>query len=253
MSRSGWSGSELESRKYPKTEGGYPPFSGVEEEQGIDPDHPAHPAQGNSGGNYEEEVPGALPPGHESPSKTPRPRRSFAMLLPLRVEQIPGLDDDDLSFETGRRLALLPPRLAEFTRAIFAGESRKEAAERLGYQTIPNPATESMRLALALLREEAKRRALLTAERAIARFREISDRAYDAAEWSEATGALREAARIAALYPEPSAGPAQGSPVTVTVALQLPQRETPPSFLVSAPARALPAQVEAPGRDPLLD
>jgi hypothetical protein len=174
------------------------------------------------------------------------------MLLPLRVEQVAGLDDDDLNFETDRRLALLPPRLAEFTRAIFGGESRKDAAERLGYQNPPSPGTESMRLALALLREQAKRRAMLTAERAIARFREISDRAYDAAEWNEATGALREAAKIAALYPEPSASPASASPVMVSVALQLPQRISPPSFLVNVERPALPAPVVVDPDDPIL-
>jgi hypothetical protein len=180
------------------------------------------------------------------------------MLLPLRAEQVPGLDDDDLGFEADRRLALLPPRLAEFVRAVFAGESQKATAERLGYQHVPSLKAGAPRLALALLREQARRQATLTAAGAIARFQHLSRRAEDAGDLGVAVAADREAAKIAALYPEPAAGPAGVSPVMVSVQLQLPQRITPPSFLVQAerpalpPSEPAPAPVEIDPDDPLL-
>jgi hypothetical protein len=164
------------------------------------------------------------------------------------VSSAARLGDDKLDERIAAGLSRLTPRTAVFVQEYAKGATLKDAARAAGLS--PRGTAPRQRLVrspgaaelVVLLREQARRRAGLTAEVAIHRFRDLSRSAEQAGDHGAAVGAMREASKIANLYPT-EGGAAAAAPVLVQVALALPPRETPPSFLVgstSTPALAPP-------------
>ncbi len=170
-------------------------------------------------------------------------------------EQVMQETTDDLAERVAAAYAKLTLRSQRFAEALAAGRTIVDAAREVGLSTkrgAPYKHASEPRVAalVLLLGEQARRAAAFTAEQAITRFRDISDRAYEAGEWGDATGALREAAKVGGLYPQDAAGGASAAPVVVQVALALPPRETPPSYLAAGATVALPPPPAAPAALP---
>lgn len=117
------------------------------------------------------------------------------------------LDEQQLDEHIARVAAEVTPRAYEFAKRYAAGATIIEAARGAGLSTkggAPYKQSAHPRVShlVALLREQVRRAGRLTAEKAIEKFLDIHKRAYAEGDWSAATAALREAAKIAVCYPE---------------------------------------------------
>jgi hypothetical protein len=106
--------------------------------------------------------------------------------------------------EAEKALDGLTPRARAWTLAVAAGKPYTTAATEAGLSAGSAPIARLKRRAepaLRLLREQTRRASMLTLEAAVQRFRELSDEAREAKDFSAAARALREACLLLDLYP----------------------------------------------------
>src|SRR5262249_19239968 len=104
----------------------------------------------------------------------------------------------------GTALGAVSPRARAWTRAVGGGKSYRLAGTEAGLSTNRVSILRLKRraeAALRLLREQTRRASMLTLEVAVQRFRELSDEARAAKDYSAAARALREACLLLDLYP----------------------------------------------------
>lgn len=171
------------------------------------------------------------------------------------IERLPWplcLTDDELRREELIAADAVSSRGIQFAVEFAGGASYREASARAGLATSGNaswrfarrPAVQRL---ITLFRERGRRAAALTVAGAIGRFQHLSRKAEESGEFGMSIAADKEAAKIANLYPQESPSGVGTGSVNVTVALALPERLHPPSFLqvaVARPALPVPAAPE---------
>lgn len=118
-----------------------------------------------------------------------------------------GLSDDELHRAEAEAATNATSRQVKFAQEMAAGASVIDAAKRASMSMkSASPWKTAKRMAVlrlvAILREQARRRAHLTVEMAVQEFRALGDEARAAGDFSAATRAKREAALLLGLYPE---------------------------------------------------
>lgn len=151
------------------------------------------------------------------------------------------LSDEELGSQIAKLSARLSSRSQRFAEELACGATIVEAARRANLSThraapYKHAATPHVAGLVRLLREQARRRAGVTAEGQIIRFQGLAQKAEDAGELSTAVAAEREVGKLANLY-APEVAAATG-PVEVHINIGLPAREVPPAYLKDDPAAA---------------
>lgn len=148
-------------------------------------------------------LPGAIEPGEEGQSREVLAAPPPSPTLPWPL----NLTDDELHQEELAAARSANARQIRFAQEHAAGASVIDAARRAGMSMKnASPWKTAHRLVVAklvaILREQARRRAHYTVEMAVAEFRAIGDEARAAGDYSAATRAKREAGLLLGLYPE---------------------------------------------------
>jgi hypothetical protein len=113
--------------------------------------------------------------------------------------------DEQLAAACDAALEKLTPRARAHALAVAGGKTAAQAARELGLSTngrVLAKMKSRTAAALALLREQTRRKSHLTAEAAARWLEDVADEARSAKDYSAATRAKSEAAKILGLYPE---------------------------------------------------
>lgn len=142
-------------------------------------------------------------------------------------------------------LAKLSPRSALFAQEHAAGATAVDAARRAGlsakggapYKQAAHPLVVEM---IAILRELARRRAVVTVEGQIRRMQHLGREAEDAGDLNVALAAEDKINKLAGLYPKDQQLVVGGAPVQIVVHTGLPERQVigavlPPRNCLSSP------------------
>jgi len=151
------------------------------------------------------------------------------------------MPDLDLATQLELELARLTPRARAFALAVGSGRSATEAAREARLSEHPHAMCrqkQRVEPALRLLREQARRSALLTLESAVERFQQLSEEARQRKDFGAAARSLREACLLLGLYPS------ERVDVTHRVVPDVTAEEWEALALLKHGVRALPAVAE---------
>lgn len=123
----------------------------------------------------------------------------------MNAKGVGHLSDEQLAAACDSALEKLTPRARAHALAVAGGRTAAQAARELGLSTngrVLAKMKSRTSAALALLREQTRRKSHLTAEAAARWLEDVADEARGAKDYSAATRAKSEAAKILGLYPE---------------------------------------------------
>lgn len=123
----------------------------------------------------------------------------------MNAKEVVRFTDEQLAIRREAELERLTPRARAHALAVAGGKTAAEAARELGLSTngrVLAKMKARTRVALALLREETRRKSHLTAEAAARWFEDLAEEARSARDFSAAARAKREAGLLLGLYPE---------------------------------------------------
>ncbi len=167
----------------------------------------------------------------------------------MKAYELSSLSDEQLAGAAAEALGRLQPRAQAFALALAAGKPAATAARELGRSTNARVLARlkvRAREVLALLREQARRRAVVTAEETASWFDALAQAAWAAEDYSAARGARREAALIRGQYPKDQAQLLLGTGAVqiLVVNTGVPPRDGSPAL--PAVTRESPVALEAP-------
>jgi hypothetical protein len=123
----------------------------------------------------------------------------------MNAKEVVRLTDEQLAAACDDELEQLTPRARSHALAVAGGKTAAEAARELGISTNGRTLARMKartRPALALLREQTRRKSHLTAEAAARWFEDLADEARRARDYGAAARAKREAGLLLGLYPD---------------------------------------------------